>query len=80
MDKPGIVPGGSARAGTDPEPGCDPKLLELLVCPVTRTTLAYDRTRQELISRAARLAYPIRNGIPILVREEARSLDDAAPK
>ena len=55
----------------------DPKLLELLVCPFTRTSLAYDAARQELISRPERLAFPIRDGIPILVREEARPLDDA---
>jgi len=54
----------------------DPKLLEILVCPVTRTTLHYDRERQELVSRAARLAYPIRDGIPILLEEEARPLED----
>jgi uncharacterized protein YbaR (Trm112 family) len=52
----------------------DPKLLEILVCPVTKTTLEYDRERQELISRAARLAYPIRDGIPIMLPEEARKL------
>jgi uncharacterized protein YbaR (Trm112 family) len=55
----------------------DPKLLEILVCPVTKTTLEYDRERQELISRAARLAYPIRDGIPIMLPEEARKLDEA---
>jgi uncharacterized protein YbaR (Trm112 family) len=54
----------------------DPKLLEILVCPVTKTTLEYDRERQELVSRAARLAYPIRDGIPILLEEEARRLED----
>ena len=54
----------------------DPKLLEILVCPVTKTTLEYDRERQELISRAARLAYPIRDGIPILLEEEARRLEE----
>ena len=54
----------------------DPKLLEILVCPVTKTTLEYDRERQELISRAARLAFPIRDGIPILLEEEARRLAD----
>jgi uncharacterized protein YbaR (Trm112 family) len=54
----------------------DPKLLEILVCPVTKTTLEYDREGQELISRAARLAYPIRDGIPILLEEEARRLED----
>lgn len=54
----------------------DRKLLELLVCPVTKTTLEYDEEHQELISRAAKLAYPIRNGIPIMLAEEARSLED----
>ena len=54
----------------------DPKLLEILVCPVTKTTLEYDRQRQELVSRAARLAFPIRDGIPILLEEEARRLED----
>lgn len=53
----------------------DPKLLEILVCPVTKTTLEYDSARQELISRAARLAYPIRDGIPIMLPEEARALE-----
>jgi uncharacterized protein YbaR (Trm112 family) len=54
----------------------DPKLLELLVCPVTKGHLDYDRTKQELLSRSARLAYPIRDGIPILLEEEARTLSD----
>ena len=54
----------------------DPRLLEILVCPLTKTTLEYDPGRQELISRAARLAYPIRDGIPIMLPEEARPLDD----
>ena len=61
--------------GPRPE-GIDPKLLEILVCPLTKTTLEYDRERQELISRAARLAYPIRDGIPILLQEEARPLEE----
>jgi len=52
----------------------DPRLLEILVCPVTRTTLDYDRAAGELISRAAGLAYPIRDGIPIMLPEEARVL------
>lgn len=56
----------------------DPKLLEILVCPVTKTTLEYDEKAQELISRKARLAYPIRDGIPIMLPEEARNLDDDA--
>jgi uncharacterized protein YbaR (Trm112 family) len=55
----------------------DPKLLEILVCPVTRTTLVYDRDKQELISRKAGLAYPIRNGVPIMLPDEARTLSDA---
>ena len=54
----------------------DPRLLEILVCPVTRATLSYDAARQELISRAAKLAYPIRDGVPIMLPEEARQLDD----
>ena len=54
----------------------DPKLLEILVCPLTKTTLEYDAERQELISRAAKLAYPIRDGIPIMLPDEARPLED----
>ena len=53
----------------------DPRLLEVLVCPVTHATLEYDRARAELISRSARLAYPIRDGVPIMLPEEARPLD-----
>jgi uncharacterized protein len=54
----------------------DPKLLEILVCPVTKTRLEYDAEKQELISKAARLAYPIRDGIPIMLPDEARELKD----
>ena len=54
----------------------DPKLLEILVCPLTRTALEYDRDQDELISRAAGLAFPIRDGIPIMLADEARRLDD----
>lgn len=54
----------------------DPKLLEILVCPVSKATLRYDRERQELISKAAGLAYPIRGGIPIMRPDEARQLTD----
>jgi uncharacterized protein YbaR (Trm112 family) len=54
----------------------DPKLLELLVCPLTKGSLDYDAERQELISRQAKLAYPIRDGIPIMLPEEARPLTD----
>jgi len=53
----------------------DPRLLELLVCPLTRATLTYDAEKQELISRAARLAYPIRDGIPIMLPSEAREIE-----
>jgi hypothetical protein len=53
----------------------DPKLLEILVCPLTKGPLEYDAGRQELISRSAKLAYPIRDGIPIMLPEEARKLD-----
>ena len=52
----------------------DPKLLELLVCPVTKGPLTYDRDAQELISRSARLAYPVRDGIPVMLPGEARRL------
>jgi uncharacterized protein len=55
----------------------DPKLLEILVCPVTKGPLIYDRERQELISKRAGLAYPIRNGIPVMLPEEARNLDES---
>jgi len=52
----------------------DPKLLEMLVCPVTKGPLTYDREKQELVSKSARLAYPIRDGIPVMLEEEARRL------
>lgn len=54
----------------------DIKLLELLVCPVTKGPLDYDRSKQELISRSARLAYPIRDGLPVMLEVEARTLSD----
>jgi len=54
----------------------DPRLLDILVCPVTKAPLEYDRIRQELVSRAAGLAYPIRDGIPVMLETEARRLDD----
>jgi uncharacterized protein YbaR (Trm112 family) len=65
---PGVEPDTRSRV--------DPRLLDILVCPVTRAELTYDPARQELISRAARLAYPIRDGVPIMLPEEARKLDD----
>jgi uncharacterized protein YbaR (Trm112 family) len=55
----------------------DSKLLEILVCPVTKGPLIYDSERQELISKSARLAYPIRDGIPVMLEEEARRLEPA---
>ena len=54
----------------------DPRLLEILVCPVTHGPLEYDREAQELISRSAKLAYPIRDGVPVMLPEEARALED----
>lgn len=57
-------------------PDIDPKLLEILVCPQTRGPLVFDRARGELISRKARLAYPVRDGVPIMLVDEARSLSD----
>jgi uncharacterized protein len=66
----------STSSPTDrPAASIDPKLLEILVCPLTKTRLEYDAGKQELISRAAKLAYPIRDGIPIMLPEEARKLD-----
>jgi uncharacterized protein len=62
-------PAGATRA-------VDPRLLEILVCPVTKGTLKYDAAKQELVSVNARLAYPIRDGIPIMLTEEARELGD----
>jgi len=59
--------------------GVHPRLLDLLVCPLTKGPLRYDRTRQELISEQAGLAYPIRDGIPIMLVDEARRLEDEDP-
>jgi len=60
---------------TDTAPMVDPRLLEILVCPLTHGPLEYDRAAGELISRSARLAYPIRDGVPIMLPEEARTLE-----
>ncbi len=60
----------------DPSKTVDPRLLEVLVCPVTKTMLRYDREHQELISDAAKLAFPIRDGVPIMLPDEARKLED----
>jgi uncharacterized protein len=58
-----------------PASAVDPKILEILVCPLTKGPLEYDAEKQELISRSAKLAYPIRDGIPIMLPEEARQLE-----
>lgn len=63
----GPAPGGATSV--------DRRLLEILVCPLTKTSLTYDADRQELVSDAAKLAYPIRDGIPIMLPEEARAID-----
>ena len=70
-----LASGTTADAPARPSDRVDPKLLEILVCPLTKATLEYDAARQELVSRAAKLAYPIRDGIPIMLPEEARPLD-----
>jgi uncharacterized protein YbaR (Trm112 family) len=63
---------------SDEKSGIDPKLLEILVCPLTKGPLTYDRDVQELVSEKAQLAYPIRDGIPIMLVDEARQLDAAS--
>ena len=66
----------SSELRADHEPTrIDPRLLEILVCPLTKTVLEYEAGAQELVSRAARLAYPIRDGIPIMLPEEARPIE-----
>ena len=69
------APGGSAAEAPAAVP-LDRKLLEILVCPVTRGPLVYDAERQELISKGANRAYPIHNGIPVMLVDEARVLED----
>jgi uncharacterized protein YbaR (Trm112 family) len=63
-------------AAEPPPQAVDPRLLEILVCPLTKQPLIYDRLRNELISRAAGIAYPIRGGIPIMLPDEARPIDN----
>jgi hypothetical protein len=60
----------------DPAPEVDPRLLEVLVCPLTKGPLEYDRARGELVSRSARLAYPVRDGVPVMLADEARALEE----
>jgi uncharacterized protein YbaR (Trm112 family) len=64
---------------TDRVPGIDPKLMEILVCPVSKGPLRYDAGRQELVSDKAGLAFPIRDGIPIMLPDEARPIDGGQP-
>ena len=64
------------REAPAPAPPFDRRMLEVLVCPVTRGPLAYDAARQELVSRGAGLAYPIHDGIPVMLTDEARKLDE----
>jgi uncharacterized protein YbaR (Trm112 family) len=71
MNEPTVLPSTAPEEG-----GVDPRLLEILVCPVTHGPLELDRAKGELISRSARLAYPIRDGVPIMLPEEARELGD----
>jgi uncharacterized protein YbaR (Trm112 family) len=66
----------SETSAAAPGPQIDPRLLEILVCPVTHGPLTYDRDRGELVSHSARLAYPIRDGVPIMLPEEARELGE----
>ncbi|SFV38051.1 Trm112 family protein [Hyphomicrobium facile] len=66
----------SEKASGDTGNAVDPKLLELLVCPLTKTRLVYDAKARELISKAAGLAFPIRNGVPLMIEEAARKLTD----
>lgn len=85
-DEPASEPGstGNGDKTTTPSSGepaaggerVDPRVLEMLVCPVTKATLEYDAEKQELVSRRANLAFPIRSGVPLLTREAARPLDD----
>ena len=73
-ETPKEMGGAAPRVAADEQ--VDPKLLEILVCPLTKTRLVYNKERQELISRAAGLAYPIRSGVPMMTPEVARELDD----
>ena len=76
-DQPGQKSLKADSKGNKNEPEIDPKLLEMLVCPVTHGPLRYDREKQELISDQAGLAYPVREGIPIMLSNEARVLSNA---
>lgn len=83
LDQTGPVPDDGAadrnQDADDPLGGMDPKMLDLLVCPLTKAQLHYDRSANELVSEAAGLAYPVRGGVPILLPSEARALRDEGP-
>ena len=70
------MPGTDATLNRQKPADVDPRLLDVLVCPLTRSALQYDRARQELISQQARKAFPVRNGVPIMLVEEARDLGE----
>ena len=70
------MPGTDAHPNRQKSGEVDPRLLDVLVCPLTRSALHYDRARQELISQQARKAFPVRAGVPIMLVEEARDLND----
>ena len=70
------MPGIDATPNRQKSDDVDPRLLDVLVCPLTRSALHYDRARQELISQQARKAFPVRDGVPIMLVEEARDLGD----
>ena len=74
-DPSGLPQAGTSQSGPGQSGTVDPALLEILVCPLTKAPLRYDRDSQELISDQARLAYPIRDGIPIMLVDEARQID-----
>ena len=69
-----MIEAGESETGTNPTQPFDPRMLESLVCPVSHAVLSYDAAAQELVSKQARLAFPIRNGIPVMLVSEARSL------
>lgn len=78
MAQTGAQPGTQADKDAETEAGVDPRLLEILICPVSRGPLTYDREANELVSRAAGLAFPIRDGVPVMLADEARAI--GAPK
>ena len=76
MNSKSETPGSGGRSTAPRSTELDPRLLEVLVCPVTHTPLEYDRDARELVSRSAGLAYPIRDGVPVMLPEEARTIGE----